>query len=737
MVGIIAIVAASVLAYFVAGSVPIEEISGLPVPIPMIFALMTGVAFVLAVLVLDRLWELWRTQRERLSGAKMHRRLALLLSVVALFPAAVAFTLTGAMMGTLADEFFVERIETSSSVARNLANAYADSVSREMGFNILIAERELSRAMSGGVRPDTAPIGYRKYLSGLATLYRFGELTHIGPEGKVIVRTTVSNMPPQPLPPQSFLTADSGVENVARVSFGAVDQDTLNVWFIVIPIRGGADGYLVGYRAENPVIAHELVAVREFRDANRALQTRVMQLSSVANGGFLLLSVVLLLGAALVGLIVANAIVNPIRRLATAADRVSAGDLTGRVEVKRRDGELGDLGKAFNDMTERLAQQREELIAANEDAENRRLFIETMLAVIPAGVISVNSDGEIGVANPAASRILGQDPQELLGKRIDDVIPPIARLFDMTKKTGRRSRESLEWGEGGSVRSLIVEISPETDPGEDSPGYVITIEDITELVTAQRTAAWADVARRIAHEIKNPLTPIQLSAERLRRRYAKDLEGRDREIFDQCTATIVKHVGDIGRMVTEFSSFARMPEPIMAKNDLRELAREAVFPFTVANPNVTYDVQLPDHPVEVLCDGRLIVQALTNLIKNATEAITEDETVEDGRVEVEVIEERSGVRVEVRDNGRGLPDKLRHRLTEPYMTTREKGTGLGLAIVRKAIEDHDGSFEIRDREGGGAVASLFLPRLQSAVDPGQETVTDEQHKPEEPALHGH
>jgi two-component system nitrogen regulation sensor histidine kinase NtrY len=486
------------------------------------------------------------------------------------------------------------------------------------------------------------------------------------------------------------------------------------------------------------LIANELVAVRDFRDDSRALQLRVRELTSVANVGFLLLSVVLLLSAAWIGLLVANAIVNPIRRLATAAVRVSEGDLQSRVEVRKRDGELGDLGRAFNEMTVQLGQQRQELLAAGEDAENRRRFIETMLGVIPAGVVNVGSDGRVGLANASARRILGRSEQELVAHPIGDVLPGIGRLFEEVKRTDRRRRESLEIERGGSIRTLVVDISPETKHDPKAASYVISIEDITELMTAQRTAAWADVARRIAHEIKNPLTPIQLSAERLKRRYRDNLEGRDREIFDQCVSTIIRHVGDIGRMVTEFSSFARMPEPKMGHNDLRELAREALFPFAVAHPDITFVSRMPQSPVDVHCDGRLIVQALTNLIKNAAEAISEAEGIEDGKVEVELQVEGADAAVRVLDNGKGLPANLKHRLTEPYMTTREKGTGLGLAIVRKAVEDQGGRFTIADREGGGAVASLHLPVLNSRDDRGDRAPSGTpERQGEAKAAHGH
>ena len=730
-----ALLGAAVVGVVVAENVILERQAGLPKGLAVIFGALTAAGLILVLLVLDRLADLVRTQRLQMSGARMHRRLALLLSVVALAPAAVAFTLTGLLINAFTDEFFVERMERSSSVARNLANAYADSVGRQMGFNLILAERELSRARQGGITPESAPIGYRNLLTVLSQLYEFSELAHVDREGRIVARVGASGLPAPALPPADKLMPSSGGRGVPRANFGTVNPETIDTYFMVIPIEGGQAGSLIGYRRESQRIASELVAVQDLRDENRTLQARAREIFEVANSGFLLLSIVLLLAAAWIGLLVANAIVGPIRRLATAAERISAGDFQSRVEVRAKDGELGDLGRAFNHMTEQLAAQRDDLVAAGEEAEDRRRFIETVLGVIPAGVMSVSREGVIGLANPSAASILDSEPAELVGLQVTDVIPALGRLFDVARRTGRGVRESLEWSRGGAVRSLVVEISPETEHGGGDAGFVITIEDITELVTAQRTAAWGDVARRIAHEIKNPLTPIQLSAERLRRRYARGLEGRDLEVFNQCTETIIRHVGDIGRMVTEFSSFARMPEPIMAENDLSEIAREAVFPFTVANSDIDFCTTLPEEPVTVLCDGRLIVQALTNLVKNAVEAIREDSSPRAGRVELELTVERTGARVEVRDNGRGLPEKLRHRLTEPYMTTREKGTGLGLAIVRKAVEDHDGSFEIRDREGGGAVASLFLPRLQTDTDQADEGGYVPSMKGE-PALHG-
>ncbi|MEM9234463.1 MAG: ATP-binding protein, partial [Pseudomonadota bacterium] len=471
-------------------------------------------------------------------------------------------------------------------------------------------------------------------------------------------------------------------------------------------------------------IAEQLIAVRQFRDQTNEVETRLADLSRTFAIGYGLIMVLLLLGAMWIGIIVANAIIGPVRRLATAAGAVSEGDLTSRVEIRKGDGELGELGEAFNEMTRQLAGQRDDLIAANEQSDARRRFIETVISGVPAGVLNVRNDGRVALANPSAERLLEAGPGRANGALISDVLPELEGLMNEARAAmGRDVRDQIELTRGGLSRIINVRISPD-DP-ELPAGFLITLDDITELISAQRNAAWGDVARRIAHEIKNPLTPIQLSAERLRRRYGKKL-GEDREVFDICTETIIRHVGDIGRMVTEFSSFARMPEPILANVDLREIARSSAFSFSVANPNIDFVFEIPEEPVMAHCDGRLVGQAVVNLVKNAVEAILEGDTPDQGQITVRVETGKPSPRIEIIDNGRGLPKKDRARLTEPYMTTRAKGTGLGLAIVRKAVEEHGGRFELLDRGGEGqrgALARITLP-------PSEITETETEQLPQ-------
>ncbi len=382
-------------------------------------------------------------------------------------------------------------------------------------------------------------------------------------------------------------------------------------------------------------------------------------------------------------------------------------------------------------MTSQLEAQRNELVEASRQIDIRRRFTEAVLGGVSAGVIGLDEDGNITIVNRAAARLLNAAPEEIEGRHYAEAVPELAALIRRAARepVARASGEATI-KRGGAVRSLSVQVDSERGAG----GFVVTFDDITDLVSAQRTAAWADVARRIAHEIKNPLTPIQLSAERLKRKYGREVAS-DPEIFSQCTDTIIRQVGDIGRMVDEFSSFARMPAPMMQRENFQELLQQAVFLQRVANPQIAFDINAPAEPVIIECDGRLISQALTNVLKNAVEAIGARQAGGDdtpGGITVNLDEESGRLRLRIADNGIGLPPEHRHRLTEPYVTTRAKGTGLGLAIVRKIIEDHGGEIVLSDRADGiGAEVRLILPihqplkrDLEVGIGNEQERIAD-------------
>jgi two-component system nitrogen regulation sensor histidine kinase NtrY len=444
---------------------------------------------------------------------------------------------------------------------------------------------------------------------------------------------------------------------------------------------------------------------------------------------YILVALLFLAAAISIGIHFAAQLADPISRLMGAAERIRAGDLTARVPEGEKDDELVSLSRAFNRMTYQIQSQQRELIEANRQLDERRRFTETVLTGVSAGVIGLDRDGRINLPNRSASALLGVDLDQSIGEDLAEVAPEMAGLFEeATRRPGRRAQGQVQLARNNSTRTLLVRITAEQDEAGVS-GFVVTFDDITELLSAQRKAAWADIARRIAHEIKNPLTPIQLSAERLRRKYLKDIK-KDPETFRICTDTIVRHVEDIGRLVDEFSSFARMPAPVLKPEDLTTIVEQAVFLQRTAHPEMAFETSFASRPVTLRCDARLVSQALINIVKNAIESIegriVEGHSSPAGWISVAVGESEGRVSIAVEDNGKGLPQHDRERLTEPYVTTRAKGTGLGLAIVKKIMEDHEGELVLEDREAGGARVTLVfagdarLAARSRAADPAAE-----------------
>jgi two-component system, NtrC family, nitrogen regulation sensor histidine kinase NtrY len=431
---------------------------------------------------------------------------------------------------------------------------------------------------------------------------------------------------------------------------------------------------------------------------------------------FAVIALTILMASILLGLNFANWLVTPIRRLMGAANLVSTGDLHVQVPVLRSEGDLAQLGETFNKMTQELRTQRDELVNASDLIDSRRRFIEAVLSSASAGIIGVDASGSVGILNRSAEKLIGHVESETLDHPLSDVLP---ELDDMMK-TAREGTQRLVQGQitinrEGDERILSVRVTAEqTSQTRDS--YIITLDDMTELVSAQRTSAWADVARRIAHEIKNPLTPIQLSAERIRRKFGKSIV-EDKAVFEQCTETIVRQVDDIRRMVDEFSRFARMPKPVLEGEDAADAVRQAVFLMRVGHPDLVIEAEIKQEPLRAKFDRRLISQALTNIIKNATEAIEAVPAgeLDRGRIDVIATRENDDIVIDVIDNGIGLPKVNRARLLEPYVTTREKGTGLGLAIVGRVLEDHGGRIELHDASEMRPGARGAWMRLRFAI----------------------
>ncbi len=484
----------------------------------------------------------------------------------------------------------------------------------------------------------------------------------------------------------------------------------------VIKVPGFDDTYLMVARTTDPKALEFPALAQQAALYFQALAQRKFEVQVAFASMYGLISLILLLSAIWLGLGFANRFVAPIRRLIHATDQVATGNFYVQVPTRKGEGDLGHLAETFNKMTSELRQQTDRLTAARDLIDRRRRFTEAVLSGVSAGVISVDSRGRITVINPSAERLLDVPRERWLGKPLKDAFPELAVALSEPQDRHRGFQGHVTINRAGQDRTLTVRVTAE-QAAEDERGLIITLDDITDLVTAQRTAAWADVARRIAHEIKNPLTPIQLSAERIRRKYGKVIT-TDREVFDQCTDTIVRQVDDIKRMVDEFSSFARMPKPQPEDEDLAAVVRQVLFLMRVGHPDIVFDETISEARLVARFDRRLLSQAVTNIVKNAAESVAAVPEAErgQGRVVVSVRREDDRVAIDVADNGKGFPTENRQRLLEPYMTTREGGTGLGLAIVGKIMEDHGGGIELLDNPAvpRGAVVRLWLPLAQPA-----------------------
>jgi two-component system nitrogen regulation sensor histidine kinase NtrY len=666
---------------------------------------------VLGLIVARRIVAIWVQRRQGAAGARLHVRFVTWFSIVAVVPTILVALFSIGFFYLGVESWFSDRVRTAVDESVVVADAYFEEHRQAIRGDILAMANDL----------NSVPIGtpeFAKLLSQQTLLRNLSDAMVFDGLGQLMASTGISFALGLDLPP-------IGAVESARRSDGEVqimtsgEQDRVTA---LLKLHG--DFFLYVARPIDPrVLAHMNVAKEaaakyaQAEGSRSSLQIQVWLM-------FIVVALLLLLAAVWLGLVFAKQLVQPVSELIEAAEQVRAGNLGARVREPNASDELSLLSRTFNRMTSQLASQRADLVEANRQVDKRRRFTETVLAGVSAGVIGLDLDGRITLVNRSAAEFLGAEPELLAGRDLAEILPEMVPILDQLGPTQTRLIQSqFDLRRPGlPQRTLLVRIAAEQQ-GRQVRGYVATFDDVTELLQAQRKAAWADVARRIAHEIKNPLTPIQLAAERLKRKYLKQID-TDPETFVTCTDTIIRQVGDIGRMVDEFSAFARMPQPVMRRESLGELVAQAVFLQRQAHPDIVFDAAKPSDPVIVACDGRQITQALTNLLQNAIDSI-EGRSAEDGEspppghIEVLVTLEGGHALITISDNGKGLPEAERDRLTEPYVTTRAKGTGLGLAIVKKIMEDHAGSLDMQDNPGGGARVVLSMPSEQAeSVQPG-------------------
>jgi two-component system nitrogen regulation sensor histidine kinase NtrY len=640
------------------------------------------------------------------SDGQLHVRLVAIFSIIASVPMLLVVIFASLLFQYGVQFWFSDSARGMLQNASDFARGYYEQNLREVGDETLTMSSDLRDYLSQ--TKVSSPNFAEGYIYQVVTrkLNR-SAIIEIGKDG---VARTAATVDPDQRPPREILTKAvmdrlaKGENVVVTVRPNQIEAVTLlypdSTTYLYATRDAGTLGFSQVERAQTVLADYDAFAAK-----SRQLQLRFNIL--LFFGSLLLVGITVW-----IALKVADWLVRPVNELVDAARRITAGDLSTRVSGPHARDEIGTLASAFNRMTQRLEAQTGALVSANGQLDNRRAFIEAILSGVTAGVLSVDQGGIVRLLNSSALAILVGEEGDPTGQPLSTLAPELAELVKEGESAG-----VVQIKAHGDLRTLAVKVS------QDASGHVLTFDDITQQLSDQRRAAWSDVARRIAHEIKNPLTPIQLAAERLQRRYAGEVTN-DKATFTRLTGTIVRQVGDLRRIVDEFSSFARMPKPIFRHEAIGDIARHSLFLHEVAHPDIGFEFRSDVGPAEIVCDRRQIGQALTNIVKNAVEAIEPKQLRDDGglrgHVRMHIGEQEGRLVITITDDGIGLPPE-RERISEPYMTTRARGTGLGLAIVKKIVEEHFGELTFRDAEGGGACVSIMLDRqMLEKLEEGQE-----------------
>ncbi len=658
----------------------------------------------LIVLIARRIAFLLGARRQGRVGARLHVRMVALFASVAAVPTLLVVIFASLLFQFGVQFWFSDRARTVLENADQVAKAYVEENKQRIVADILAMANDVNGyANEYGIDSSAFREGL-DFQVAARNLTEAGVFSTMGGEFLVYASVNLDNRPlAQRILPTDLARAQGGQASVIASSSDRVEA--------VVRIDPIFERYIYVSRKVDPQVLNSVARTQTALSEYQSLIERSKTMQLRFNLMLAAISLLILAATVVFALWLANRLVKPIGRLARAAERVGSGDLSARVPIRGSPDELGTLARAFNRMAKQLEVQTSAL-------DRRRRFTEAVLAGVTAGVLSIDREGTIRLCNSSAEALLESKGRLLIGQKLSDAVPEFAPIFDNAVTKGHAEGQARIL-RGNETQTLMVQAAAEAG-GEG--GYVLTFDDISQQLSDQRRAAWADVARRIAHEIKNPLTPIQLSAERLQRRYGKQIV-QDPETFASLTGTIVRQVGDLRRMVDEFSSFARMPKPVFRSEPVLDIARQALFMQEVAHPAIRFELNLAEDLPLFVCDRRQIAQALTNLLKNAAEAIdARVDDIEQGHVSVAIHGNIDSLSITITDNGVGIPADLRDRITEPYVTTRARGTGLGLAIVKKIIEEHDGVLELGgnpDGEGTRVSMRFDLAALARRLAPDE------------------
>lgn len=686
----------------------------------------------LAALIARQIAAVISRRRQGVAGSRLHTRLVAIFSLMAAAPAVIMAVFSTFFFHYGIQSWFSDRVRTAVMESQAVAEAYLEEHQQVIKADVLAMANDIDRTADLYTQNRAE---FDQFLETQAFLRNLSEAMIFTAGGDILAQSGLTFTLAFEDIPKYLLDQTEGGEVVITTT---AQDDRVRA---LVRLSNFNNAYLFVGRMVDPTVLSHLASTRSATAEYNDLQSRIGNLQVLVTLIFIAIAILLLLIATWIGLSLARQLVEPIGNLITASDRLRAGNTGVRVAEGGQIEEFDYLSKSFNRMTQQLEEQRNDLVMANRQLDHRRRFTETVLAGVSAGIMGVDKNGIVTIVNTSAASLLGRDIQALTGRNIDLAIPGMAALIATAQaKPNKVHQAEIPLSQGYDVKRIFL-VRITADSADDDRGAVITFDDITELQSAQRKAAWADVARRIAHEIKNPLTPIMLSAERLKRKYMKEVQ-TDPQIFAQCVETITRHVGDIGRMVNEFSAFARMPEPVMQSFDLNAEVRETLALQREAHSDITFRLKgaLSDRtPLFVTADPQQIRQAFTNLVQNAIDSIhgriKEGENTAPGQVDILLatgVPEAGWMTLAVIDNGRGLPKGVAPtELMEPYVTHREKGTGLGLAIVKKIMEDHGGRVAMGTAEAGmaahpafedlgGATIALVLPAGRADNQGGQK-----------------
>lgn len=675
-----------------------DQLSAIQNPATVIILIVINLILILslAILVVRKLFRLWHKSKHQ--SGKLQNRIIFMFCLIAAVPTIIVTVFSTIFFNFGIQSWFDQRVSTAINESVVVAGSYFDVQLKLIESDVRIMSQDIDYLAEYNLYNTEQLQGYLNKQAEDKNLVE--AVVFKLEENKILAQSNYNfTIPFNDLP-------DNAIEEAEANNVVVMKADEDNKVRALVQLGFSNDVFLlIGRVVDNQVLEH-MINTRGAASEYEHLRGKISNLQIQFLIIFIVVSLLLLFAAIWLGIILSSALIKPLNRLVSATEQITEGDFNIDVDISNKTDEISVLARAFNIMASELGSQRQKLIEAKHEVEAKHHFSETVLSGVSAGVVALDLEKRISAINPTAINILSLDKNiNLTNQSFDKLCPEIASLLPHAQEfIGHELKKEIVINRGTRTSILAIKIITEKFLGK-TEGYIVTFDDITTLVLAQRSAAWSDVARKIAHEIKNPLTPIHLAAERLKKKYSEEVS--DIKNFDKYIEIIVKHVKDIGTMVEEFVQFARMPTPNFESVNISQLIREAIFTRKCLDKNIQYSTEISIDPAMVNCDTRQISQVLLNLLKNAEEAIEEGNNSDNGKIKVTLVKRDEFIDLEVIDNGGGFPSELFDRLTEPYMTSKATGTGLGLAIVKKILDDHKIDLSFANNDEGATIKLTF------------------------------